>query len=342
MTPTSPPYDPQDMLGHVLDWPELLEQGYSHSVTLSDSLKKKTSILCCGMGGSAIAASIIGGYVSDDVTVPYEVVRDYTIPAYVGPRTLVLCLSYSGSTEETLACYAAAREAGAAILVVTTGGELAEQAKADGVALVTYPGGLQPRASLPFVIGLQLNIFSRLKYISEQDDDVHESIDHLRDLVMDDQVRRDARVAANALHGRIPIIYGSGFLGEAARRLKGQISENANQTAAYETLPEQNHNALVGFEKPDKLRDTAVFVLLRSALEHHRHSLRFTVTKELLHKHGLPIVELEASGPTPFTALCSSLYWGDLLSVELAYRNGVDPTPEDIIGKLKERLKGSA
>lgn len=341
MTTNPTPQDPQDMLGHVFAWPGLLEQGYAHDITLPDSLKKKTSILCCGMGGSAIGASIIGGYLSNDFTVPSGVVRDYTVPAFVGSHTLVVCLSYSGDTEETLAAYTAAQAAGATLLVVTTGGQLAERAKADKVALVTYPGGLQPRASLPFGLGLLLQIFWTLGYISDQSEGVHESIHHLRGLVDDEQVRRDAKAAASALYGRLPIIYGAGFLGEAARRLKGQISENAKQTAAYETLPEQNHNALVGYEKPDDLHDQAVFILLRSSLEHPRHSLRFAITKEFLHQRRLPIVELEASGDTPFTALCSSLYWGDLLSIELAYLNGVDPTPVDIIGTLKGRLKES-
>lgn len=331
-------YDPADMMGHVLSWPRLLEQGFSHEVELPDSLRGKSQIVCCGMGGSAIGAGLVADYLEPELSVPMTVIRDYDLPAYIDAQTLVLCLSYSGGTEETLAAYAEAKKRGSAILTISTGGVLAEFAAADGIPSLTYAGGLQPRAALPLSLGLLLNVISHLGYVSRPNEAVAGAIDVLATLVADDQVKQQAQQTAHALHGRVPIVYGAGLLGEAARRLKGQISENANQTAAWEVLPEQNHNALVGYEKPDALADQVIFVFLRHSLENARHTLRFIITEELLDAQKLPRLEIQSVGETRLDHLVSSLFLGDLISVYLAYANGVDPTPVDVIMTLKARL----
>ena len=340
MNPANPTErDPDGMRDIVLQWPAYLRRGAELSLSLPDSLRNKAQIVCAGMGGSAIAASIIGEFARESFAVPYVVVRDYTLPAYVGEQTLVLCISNSGNTEETLAAYDAARARGAAVACLATGGELLERARRDEVPFVQIKWDSQPRAALPLGLGLLLNLFATLGYLPDQADDLAQAataVTAAADRANDPD--DPGSQLAEQLHGRVPIVYGAGFLGEAARRLKGQISENANQTAAFEVLPEQNHNALVGFEFPEHMKDSVVFVLLRAAAEHPRHTLRLDITKDLLQKRGLAVAELPSQGETPLAQLCTSLFWGDLASVELAYRNGVDPTPVDVITELKQRL----
>lgn len=329
--------DPEDMLGYVLSWPRLLGEGAAYPLDLPSALKNKSAIVCCGMGGSAIGASIVGEYLQDQLKVPYQVVRDYELPTHVSADTLVLAISYSGNTEETIACYEAARERGATVLVISTGGTLIKRAETDGVPAIAFEGGLQPRASLPFTLGLLLSVFSHLEYVGDQSETIEVARRHLKTLITNPE---DAAVQAvvEALPTRIPIVYGAGWLGEAARRFKGQICENGKQTAAFEVLPEQNHNALVGYEFPANLPNQAVFVLLRSPGEHERHRLRLEITKDLLVRRGLPFAELLATGEDRLAQLCSVLYRGDLASVYLAYRNGTDPTPVEVITELKARL----
>lgn len=333
--------DPEDMLGAILAWPERLRTGFGHTVSLD---KKKyghaKQIVVCGMGGSAIGAGLAGELFGDAIPIPFTVVRDYVLPAYVGKDTLVVAVSHSGGTEETIACYVEARERGAQIIVVTTGGELAEMAKRDKVPVVTYDCPGQPRAALPMVLGLWTKLLQSLGYIEDQAASVEAAATELDTIVqtVDSTEENLAAELSEAMVGRIPIVYGAGFLAEAARRTKGQISENANQTAAWEVLPEQNHNALVGYEFPKALKDSAVFVLLRSSFEHPRHTARFEFVRELLDRRGLASVQIEGTGPDKLAHLTTVVFWADLTTYDLAIRNGVDPTPVDIIGELKDRL----
>jgi glucose/mannose-6-phosphate isomerase len=275
--------------------------------------------------------------------VPFTVVRDYTFPKYVGPKTLVVAVSHSGNTEETLSCYVQARQRKAKLLAVSTGGDLAAQARRDKVSLVKYGYPGQPRAALPMVLGIWLKLLPALRLAPDQAEAAAAAEQHITEIV--DHVRHTKRHQAadlaDQLTGRVPIIYGAGFLGEAARRLKGQISENAKQTAAWEVVPEQNHNALVGYEFPDGLAKAVTFVLLRSTFEHPRHGVRLDFVRELIGQRHLAAVELAATGPNKLSHLVSSAFWGDLTSVELASRNGVDPTPVDVIDQLKGRLAES-
>ncbi len=330
---TAPPLDPADMLGQVTAWPRLLRQGWDQPLDLPTHLAGRRAIVCAGMGGSAIGAGICAEYLADQLTVPMTVVRDYDLPHWVDEQCLVICQSYSGGTEETLAAYQQAVSRRAAVLVITTGGALAERASDDRQPLIRYTYEAQPRAVLPLNLGVLLRVLSELGYCPESDPTG--ALSELDQLVAGDFTGEQL---AKRMHGRLPIIYGAGWLGEAARRLKGQVSENAKQAAAWEVLPELNHNALVGYEYPADLADHLIFVLLRSSLEHPRHQRRFTITKDILDQRGLSWLEINGRGADRLSQLVTVLYQGDLVSVRLAYRNQVDPTPVEIITYLKEKL----
>jgi glucose/mannose-6-phosphate isomerase len=331
--------DPENMRQTVLEWPDLLRRGYSETLDLPDVVRGKRQLIGSGMGGSAIALGVVADLLRGSLKQPYEVVRDYQLPAYVGEETLVIASSYSGSTEETLAAYDQARKVGASVIAVTTGGALAEKAAIDHVPLVRITAESQPRATLPYGIGRILALLVAAGYTEDR----HASVEAAANAVTALGERpSEATQLASALKDRLPIVYGAGFLSDTARRLKGQISENAKQTAAFEIVPEQNHNALVGFQFPSSLPKDSVFVLLRSSLEHPRHSVRFTIMKEMLAEHSLPYVELWGSGNDTLAHVSTVSFLGDLASVELAYLNGIDPTPVDIIATLKQKLAEAA
>jgi glucose/mannose-6-phosphate isomerase len=333
--------DAEDMFGAILAWPKRLRTGFGYDVSLPERYRDAKNIVVCAMGGSAIGASLVGNLLEDQLTVPFTVVRDYDLPAAVGPETLVIAVSHSGGTEETLSAYAQAKERGAKLIAITTGGALAKLAAEDeDAAYIEYGCPGEPRAAMPLVLGLLLKVLGVLGYAPDQSKTVEAAAAHLDEIVRDVQNTDDNQsvMLGSALAGRIPIVYGAGFLGEAARRVKGQISENGKQTAAWEILPEQNHNALVGYEFPKDLGDTAVFVLLRANLEHPRHASRFEFMKGLLDRRQLKYVEITGTGPDKLSQMTSVIFWGDLGSYELARRNGVDPTPVEIIKELKQHL----
>lgn len=328
------------MLGHILAWPELFASGYATAMKLPPRLRRAGRIVMCGMGGSGIGASLATDYLADTLTVPCTVHRDYGVPTFVDERTLVICISHSGNTEETLAAYAEARKRKARVLAVTTGGTLAERARTDKQPSIVHASDLPPRAATPYDFGLLLKVLAVLGFAPDQSGETAAAADHLRQLAKTvSSTERNLSVElAQRLHGRIPIIYGAGFLAEAGRRFKGQLAENAKQTAAWDVLPEHNHNALVGLEYPDSLREQAIFVLLRSDLEQARHALRFEFVKEQLDKRHLPHVTIQGTGPNRLGHLVSAVFWGDLASCNLAGLNGVDPTPNEVIDELKARL----
>jgi glucose/mannose-6-phosphate isomerase len=107
-------------------------------------------LIVAGMGGSSVGGRLAAGALGPRLRRPLALAMGYDIPAWIGGETLVLCSSYSGSTEETLATYDAAKAAGAPRVVATTGGELAERARADGVPVIPLPGGFQPRAAVGY------------------------------------------------------------------------------------------------------------------------------------------------------------------------------------------------
>lgn len=335
MTPeASQPIDPQDMRGQVLAWPNLLAQGYAEPLPDMSELIGKRQIVCCGMGGSGIGIGIIADLI--DFRIPYRVVRDYTLPASVDADSLVICTSHSGGTEETLACFEEAKQRGAAILAITTGGELAKRAEAAGVPCVIFEHDSQPRAALPVALGLLLKIFATLSPDEVSfEAEVEQAVATLRELAAETP---DPELV-DAMAGRIPFVYGAGLTAEAARRMKGEISENAKQTAGFEVLPEQNHNALVGLEFPSPLGEKLCGIFLRTSDEHPQVAKRFELTDALFQERGIPTVTIRGRGEGRLAELCSVLFIGDLASVDLAYRNGIDPTPVEVISDFKAKLE---
>jgi glucose/mannose-6-phosphate isomerase len=301
------------------------------------------------MGGSGIAGDVAAALANvvppaerDLPPIPVIVHKGYGLPPFVGPRTLVVALSYSGSTEETLSAVDVARASGARLFAVTSGGRLAEIAEADGAPMVRLPGGRQPRHSLgylavPVLVALGL------------DQGLDEAIDVQREVLA--AANRDVPAAENhakqlALRlasGSVPLAWGARGLGAvAAYRLKCQLNENAKLPAMWNELPEVDHNEVVGLQEPSPLAGHLGLVLLRDpAGEHPRVATRFIVTEELVRERFAWMAEVAARGRSPLARLASLVLLVDLASVYTALELGHDPTPIPSIDRLKQALASS-
>lgn len=297
------------------------------------------TVIVTGMGGSGIAGDVTAAIAAPRLGVPVIPVKGYDLPAFAGPRTLVVACSHSGNTEETLAVVAAAREAGTRRFSVTSGGRLLERCRADGTPHVVIPGGGQPRHALgwlavPVLVALGL------------DDGLDETLEVLIDLAA--ACGRDVPAADNpakqlALRlasGSVPLAWGARGLGAvAAYRLKCQLNENAKQPASASELPELDHNEVVGMSGASPLAGAVGLVLLRDpAGEGSRVTARFAVTEDLVRERCAWIAEVTARGTAPLARLASLLLLVDLASVYTAIETGVDPTPIPAIDTLKARL----
>jgi glucose/mannose-6-phosphate isomerase len=251
----------------------------------------------------------------------------------------VLCSSYSGSTEETLATYDAAKEAGAPRVVATTGGELAERARADGVPVVPLPAGFQPRVAVGYSLVTALEAAARCGAAPSVRDEVEAAAALAAELARewgpDSAEDSEAKRLARSLHGTFPVICGTGLTASIAYRWKCQINENAEIPAFSSKLPEHDHNEVVGWAGAER-RLSAVF--LEDPQAEQRVVRRVEVTAELAAEGAAVIERVSARGETRLERLVSLVLLGDLVSLYMAVLRGVDPVSVRAIDVLKERL----
>jgi len=279
--------DPGDMLGRIKDLPKQVRDAWAiaSKSTIAPAYSDVRNIVVAGMGGSAIGGDLAAALLADELKVPMNVHRDYGLPAYVGRDSLVIVSSYSGNTEETLSSFEEARKRGAKVLALTTGGKIAELARASNYPIVTFSYKAQPRAALGYSLGLVLGVLTKLGFARDLSDDIEAALSDLAKLeerVHEGARTNDAKRMALELQGRIPFAYGAGVMGVMARRVKGQWNENAKNWSAFDVMSELNHNAVVGFPHPPIAREALTVLLLRSDRDNPRHKIRFDVTAELL------------------------------------------------------------
>ena len=331
--------DPQGMLGDVLAQPHQYEDALwrVESAGLAGG-EYPRGVVVCGMGGSAIGGDLAAAAIGLRASAPLTVMRGYDLPAWVGPETLVLCASYSGNTEETLHCFEQATAAGARRVAVTTGGRLAELARAAGdVPVIGVPSGMQPRAAVVYMTVATLEVAHAAGAAPSLRSEIEETAALMRELVDEWGPDKDseAKAVATRIVGRIPVVYGGRTTLAAARRWRGQMNENAKLPAFFGDLPEAHHNEVVGWHHSE---DALIGVVLETPEEHERMSRRFDVTSEVMSAAGLEALRVEGRGRCALAQVMSLVLLGDLVSVYLAVLRGKDPTPVEEIEGLKKRL----
>ena len=322
-----------DMLDAVRAMPDHLRDALWRIETARAATMEAPAAFVCGMGGSAIGGDLAVAALSDRLTKPMLVSRGYELPAWAPAGSAVLCSSYSGNTEETLACYAAAEALGAQRLVATTGGELAEAARADSVPVIGLPAGLQPRAA----VGYMFCVAAELAALSLAAPRLHTEIDaaasHLGEAFGAAENR--ARDLAGQIGDTPLIVYGSDLTASVAYRWKCQINENAKLPAFSSVLPEADHNEIEGWSGSDG-RFAAVFLEDRD--QHPRERKRFELTAKAIEPYAAAVINLETEGETRTERVLHTVMLGDLLAIELANARGVDPLAVDVLAGFKKEM----
>ena len=336
--------DPDDMIGKITSMPAQLAQArrVAAPVTLDDRHRDVDVVVVLAMGGSAIGAELVAAAAGERLRVPLVVHRDYGLPAGIGPRTLVIAASHSGETAETLSGYHAAQDRGLPTAAITTGGTLAAAAAESGTPLLQYRLGGQPRAAFGFGVGLTHELLSNAGLIADPDPlaPVVSSLESLLER-LGPSVPTDANPAnqlAWSILGRIPLVYGHGSMAAVAHRWKTQLNENAKAWAAWEPMPEANHNAIEGSLNPRELSDALYVVQLRDPTEPPVIGERYRVVEEILGERATNRSEVWAEGPSALARVLGAVAHGDLVSAFLAILYQTDPTPVTLLAMLKERL----
>ncbi len=298
-------------------------------------------LLVAGMGGSGIGGRLARGILGDQASRPLLAAAGYSLPGWTTADTTVLCASYSGETEETLACFEAAGIIGANRVVVTTGGALANAARAEGVPVIPVAGGLQPRAAVAYMTVAALEVAAACGAGPRLTTELDVAADHLEQLALewgpDSEEDSLAKSLARAIHGTIPVIAGYGLTEAVASRWKTQMNENAKQLAFASVLPELDHNEVVGWGSAgDFGRFSAVF--FEDSDDPPRIARRIELTRSLIEAGGAAVQVVGSRGQTAVERAFSLVLLGDLVSTYLAVCNGKDPIDIEVITALKQGL----
>jgi glucose/mannose-6-phosphate isomerase len=327
-----------DVLGQVLQLGDALWRVQSAGLRRHDL---PGGLAVCGMGGSAIGGDLARAILGDRATRPLRTLRDYALEPWAGSDTLVVCASYSGNTEETLACFEAAGIVEAPRIAVTTGGKLAELARAEGVPVIGVPSGMLPRAAVLYVTVAVLECAALCGAAPSLHTEVDSATRLLERLTEewgpDSGGDSDAKALARALRGTVPVVLGSGPTIAPARRWKGQLNENSKAAAFASELPEADHNEICGWERGAAAAPLAA-VFLADSDQHPRIRRRIELTAEEVERAGARVLSVESRGETRLERVLSLVLLGDLVSVYVAVLDGVDPSPMEPIERLKAAL----
>lgn len=341
--------DSEDVLGAVERFAEQCREAWEigrSARSLPDG-EGIDSVVVLGMGGSGVSGDVVQAIVEPRLPFPFRTIKSYgPIPEWIGRNTLAFAVSYSGSTEETIAALDDVITRGARVVTVSSGGPLAATAAAHGLAHIAIPTGLQPRASLGYLTLPILAVLMDMGLVPDAQPDVDEAIKVLSDLAS--RCHRERHADANPakdlalrIKDRVPVVYGGHGIGAtAAYRFKCDLNEYGKTPAFWNEIPELNHNEIVGWNQLSALTKTNfTIVLLREPGEHDRVGLRFELTRGLIGDQAAEVVEVPSEGDGPLARLLSLIFVTQLAAIYVGLAYGVDPGPVEVIQRLKAELR---
>lgn len=292
------------------------------------------NIVILGMGGSGIGGSIVSQILQDQLSIPVIANKDYSLPAFVGDKSLVIANSYSGNTEETLMALKEVFKTNATLVAICSGGELASLSEEKDFGRYVIPGGMPPRAALGYSFP---QFFYALNHFGLINDSFKTDFKNAISLLKEEQadIINRAEEVARELHNKIPIIYSDAMYEGVGIRLRQQINENAKMLCWHHVLPEMNHNELVGWRA--KSDDLAV-VIFRNSDDHPRTQVRMELTKEIISAYCDHIIEMPSKGKSRIERSLYLIHLGDWVSYFLAEIRQIDAVEVNVISYLKGEL----
>jgi len=300
----------------------------------SNQGKSFSNVLITGLGGSGIGGSIIAQVVEKEITIPIVVNKDYFVPAFVGPGTLVIASSYSGNTEETIAALELALQRGATAVCVTSAGKILEIAQASGLDHIVIPGGMPPRACLAYSLTQLFYVLNGFGLIGDGFKQDLESTIHMLDHE-EEHICSEAYYLAEKLHRKIPVIYSQADYEGVCVRFRQQINENSKMLCWHHALPEMNHNELVGWTTSN---DKLAVVFFRNETDYERTAARMELTKGIVSKYTPYVFEVYSKGATHLQRSIYLMHFGDWVSWYLSEIKNIDATEVKVIDYLKGEL----
>ena len=300
------------------------------------------NVVVLGLGGSGIAGDVVTVVAGPFMPVPVVVHKGYGIPNFIGDKTLVFAISFSGNTEETLEAATEAAMAGGRLVCISNGGELQELAGEWSTPHIRIADGIpMPRAGIGAVSAPPLVVLEQVGLFPGASSWIEAAVTQLvrrRDqLVVDGN---PAEQLAKRIGRTMPIIYGGGGIGQvAALRWKAQFNENAKVPASWNVIPELCHNEVCGFgQNGDVTRQVMTLINLRHEFEHPQVARRFDLVTEAVGEVVADVDTVFAEGDGPLAQLLDLMLFGDFVTLHRAAQEGLDPGPVPILDEIKAAL----
>lgn len=292
------------------------------------------NILITGLGGSGIGGTIVSELIADSCSVPVIINKDYFLPAFVNERTLVIVSSYSGNTEETLSAMEIAISRKAQIVCISSGGKVLELARQHQFDFIEIPGGNPPRSCIGY--GL-VEIIQVLVSKGLADKKLFADLEKGIELLDKENaaIKAEAQTLAGAFIDKFPILYSLGSCEGTVVRFRQQINENAKMLCSHHTLPEMNHNELVGWTTRN---DDLIVVVFHTSFDYERTKKRYDVCRPLFEKYAHQVIDITAKGSSKLEQFLYLIHLGDWISCYIADLRGVDAVEVNIINHLKSEL----
>jgi len=332
-------YDTQNQYRVLQDTYKQVSDSWTYKIDLS-SLKnhKISSIIFCGLGGSAISGDLLCNYLSDELRIPFIVVRGYDLPSFVNNESLMIISSYSGNTEESLSCLEQALEKKSKIVAITSGGKIGEIAARNKIPVINLRSGFQPRYALGQSFFSLLKLMQELGLANENNN--VQTIINLWKTRAEEYSTENNKVVqiAKELIGFIPVIYSAEFLSSVAYRLKCQLNENSKLHSFYNLLPEMNHNEIIGWESYKEKQFSTKVVYFIDKEYHPQNLKRFNALKEMLTEKKVEVLTLSSDHASKKVRIMDLIFFADWISFYASVLRGFDPSEIDFIHRMKLRL----
>ncbi|MFA5048138.1 MAG: bifunctional phosphoglucose/phosphomannose isomerase [Patescibacteria group bacterium] len=330
--------------------PDQLWQAWegTKNIVLPANYNGFNNIVFAAMGGSNLASELARSIYSKNIRVPYVLIRDYNLPAFVDRQTLVIIDSYSGTTEETLNCFKIARHKKAKIICISSGNTLIKLAKKNRVPYYQIDDSLnpsdQPRYDVGSQLGATLGILNKLKVISVKSHELKEATDYLKNLnrainPSAPQTNNLAKKIAQEIKNKFVVIVGAEHLSANGHILANQLNESAKNLAVSFKIPELNHHLLEGLSFPSTVIAKTIFVFLDSSLYAPNIAKRFAITQKILSKQKINSLVISARGQNNLISALETASFGGWVSFYLAMINGQNPASIPYVNYFKTELK---
>ena len=313
-------------------WNEVLALNLPHHI------ENINNIVFCGMGASVYGAQVLKALKGASMPYPTEVISDYFLPEYVGPNTLVVLTSYSGSTEEVLSCAEDAKAKGAQMIILTKGGKLSEFAKENNLPAYIFDGKLNlcgsPRAGCGYSIFGLIGLLAKLNVIEVEEQEISDALTRMKDKVAD--LKKQAQDDVKTFYNKIPIIFTAEHLSGNGMIFRNQFNETGKNFAAYFLIPDLNHHLMEGLQFPAEA--PLHFIVFNSPNYSPKIKKRTELTMEVVKKNNYQVREFLTSGSSVYDDFLEALIYGSFLTLYMGLAYGQNPATNPWVDWFKEQL----